>query len=293
MGTACSSIVMPTPEAPAISLSADARPPARRVAQDMRIRRGAEHGRRELVERLRVRSDLHFEPESLPDAHDRHAVQADRAREDDGVAGSRVVGGKIDALRQHADPRGVDEDAVRRSPPDDLRVAGDDRDAGGVRGMGGGLRDAAQLVEGEPLLDDVRERQRDRPGAHHREVVDRAVDRELADIATGEFERRDDEGVRRKGQPLATDGEHGGVVQRPAGRRYAECRRDEVAHERRRQLATGAVTEHDALGLRRGRGTIERQRVDRGAVGFGVGHRGHRATSGAFGASALGAGAEG
>ncbi len=53
----------------------------------------------------------------------------------------------------------------------------------------------AQVVGREALLEHERERQRERARAGHREVVDGAVDGELADRAAGEADRLDDEAV--------------------------------------------------------------------------------------------------
>ncbi len=53
----------------------------------------------------------------------------------------------------------------------------------------------AQRLRGQALLEHERERQRERTSTGHREVVDGPVDRELADRATGEAQRLDDERV--------------------------------------------------------------------------------------------------
>ena len=55
-----------------------------------------------------------------------------------------------------------------------------------------------QLVGRQALLEDQREAERERPRAGHREVVDGAVHRELADRAAGEADRLDDEAVGRQ-----------------------------------------------------------------------------------------------
>ena len=67
------------------------------------------------------------------------------------------------------------------------------------------LDHAAQVGERQALLEDEGERQRERPRAADREVVDRAVDRELADVAAGEEDRRDDVGVGGEGDARAVD----------------------------------------------------------------------------------------
>ncbi len=79
---------------------------------------------------------------------------------------------------------------------------------------------APQLLERQPLLDDVGERDRDRLGAHHRQVVDRAVDGQLADVPARERERADttNESVVNASR-CAADLDDRGVVERAARRR--------------------------------------------------------------------------
>ena len=190
-------------------------PAARRVAKDADVRTGRHDGRHQPVERLRVRGDLHLEAQALADAHDGDAVQPDRTGEDDGVAGGRPIRADGDARGHEPDAGGVDEETVGRSPIDDLRVAGHDSNAGPSRGPGDRFGDPPQLVDRQAFLDDVGERQRQRLGAHHGQVVDRAVDGQLADVAARELERADDERVGGESEPLAEQVDHGRVVERP------------------------------------------------------------------------------
>jgi len=76
---------------------------------------------------------------------------------------------------------------------DDLRVTGDDRNACRGRRTADRGSDPAQVLDGQTLLDHVRDRQRHRLGAHHRQVVDGAMDRQGTDVPTGEEQRADHE----------------------------------------------------------------------------------------------------
>ena len=79
---------------------------------------------------------------------------------------------------------------------------------------------APQLLGGEALLEHQRERERERPRAGHRQVVDRAVDGQLADRAAGEADRLDDEAVGRERQlDRAADRDRAGVGRAPRARR--------------------------------------------------------------------------
>ena len=74
----------------------------------------------------------------------------------------------------------------------------------------------------------------------HREVVDGAVDGELADRAAGEADRLDDEAVGRQREAV----DHAGVAEL-AQRVAAEGGHEEPVHERLRRLAAGAVRHRD------------------------------------------------
>ena len=65
---------------------------------------------------------------------------------------------------------------------------------------GHGGHDALQVGDGEALLEDEPGRQVQRPGPGHGQVVDRAVDGEVADVAAGEEQRRHHVGVGGEGQ---------------------------------------------------------------------------------------------
>ncbi len=116
----------PTRDAAAISLSDVARPP--RVGSRSTCRSGVdrEHGRDQRVQRRAVGDHVGAELETLAHTHDRDAVHADRAADDDHVADLGAVRTDVDAVGDQADARGVDVDLVAVAGVDHLRVAGDD-----------------------------------------------------------------------------------------------------------------------------------------------------------------------
>ncbi len=104
----------------------------------------------------------------------------------------------------------------------------------------------------------------ERPRAHHREVVHRAVHRQLADVRAGEERRGDDEGVRRERQALPAGLDDGRITQaRELGPSLrAEDRHEHVADQLLRELAAAPVPEEH--GWRRAaaeRGTATRTRA--------------------------------
>ena len=109
--------------------------------------------------------------------------------------GRRLAGDSGARASTRADAGRAEVHLVGVAALDDLGVAGDDLDAGRLRGRGDRLDLGAQLVGRQALLEHQREAQRQRPRAGHGEVVDRAVDGELADRAAGEADRLDHEAV--------------------------------------------------------------------------------------------------
>ena len=73
---------------------------------------------------------------------------------------------------------------------------------------------AQQCRSSQALLDDHGAGEIERPRAADREVVDRAVDRQRADVAAGKEQRIDHEGVGGEGEPVAARASAGEVEAR-------------------------------------------------------------------------------
>ncbi len=69
---------------------------------------------------------------------------ADRAVDDNAIARSDFVKGKLDACQPGSDPRSVNEYPVRRTLLDDFRIAGNDPDARLVGGISGAIENLFQ-----------------------------------------------------------------------------------------------------------------------------------------------------
>ena len=97
------------------------------------------------------------------------------------------------------------------------------------------------------LLEHEAGRQEARPRAHHRQVVERAVHGERADVAAGKLERAHDEGVGGHRDLAAVDGHDRGVAELPEDG-VVEQRQEAFAEQGRAHLAAGAVAQLDAIG---------------------------------------------
>ncbi len=169
---------------------------------------------------------------------------ADRAGNQNDVAGTRAIAGQMQPVRHGADPGGGDEHAVRLAALDDLGVAGDDLDAGLARRRAHALRDAVQIGQRKALFEDEAGGKMQRPRACHRQIVDRAMHRQRADVAAGKEQRRDDIAVGGHGEAPGGRVEHRLVValrQQIVVERVAENFADELRHG----AAAGAVGQID------------------------------------------------
>jgi len=89
-------------------------------------------------------------------------------------------------MLEHTDAGGVDEDAVGFAFVDNLGVAGDQRDSGARGRLAHGFDDQAQGLDGQPFLENEAGAEIERTCAAHGQVVDGAVDGQIADVAAGE-----------------------------------------------------------------------------------------------------------
>ncbi len=121
---------------------------------------------------------------------------------------------KSTSVADDADPGRGQEELVASAFGDDLGVAGDDGDARFARRRRHRRGDLAQKVDRHPFLDDRGAGEIERNRAANREIVDRAAHREPADIAAGEDERIDDEGICGEGNSVAAPREIGEIEPR-------------------------------------------------------------------------------
>ena len=174
-------------------------------------------------------------------------MAADVARDDDGIARFGARTGGMSALHALADARRRDKDLVDLSAPGDFRVARDDADAGRLSCLGHGGRDGLEILQRKALLNLEGAGEIARHSAHAGEIVDRAADAELADVAAGELPGRDDEAVCREGGPArgeGADGQNGRIVGGEVG--VLEMVRKDARDERCRLAAAGTVSQRDA-----------------------------------------------
>jgi hypothetical protein len=194
-------------------------------------------------------------------------VLSDGSGDDDDVAGGDAVGAEVDAVGQQADTGGVDVEPVAVAAVDHLGVAGDHGDPGRPGGCAERGGDAAELVDRQALLEHHPDRQVERHGPRHGQVVDGAVHGQVADAPAGEEPRPHDVGVGGEGQPRAAGHDHGRVAE-PAELAVApaEGRQVDVLVEVAGEPPAAAVAHDD------GRVVAQRQRARPGLEVDGLGH---------------------
>ena len=199
-----------------------------------------------VVHRRRVRGQVGLDVELAAGQHDRHAVVADRPGHDDRVTGAGGGDTEGQIVLDHPHPGRIDVAAVRLAPLDHLGVAGDDLHPGRRRGGGHGRHDRGQVGDGEAFLQHEAGRQVQRGGAGHRQVVDGPVHGQVADVAAGEEQRRNDVGVGGQRQPRIADPQLRGVLQR-LEQRVAERVEEHRLDQGLGGLAAGPVRHGDPL----------------------------------------------
>ncbi len=238
------------------------------VAQHVDVRGDGQHGGHQVTQGRRVAGDLDAELQALPDAHDGHAVQADRAADDDGVARPGPLRADVHSLGDDTDPGGGDVHAVAVSGLHHLGVAGGHGDSRGFGGRAHGARDPVDHGQLHALLQHEGGGEVGGPGAAHRQVVDGAVDRQVAEAAAREEQRPDDVGVGGERQPGAAEVEDGGVAHGGEDG-VAVGRGEDVLDQFGGQGAASAVAHHHDRLVAQGGGAGPVRRVD-----GGVGRRG-------------------
>jgi hypothetical protein len=231
MEVSCSSI--DTPAEAAISFSALATP--RRVAQHVHVlTRHDQRGVHQVVQGGGIADHGGLETEPLAHGENGHPVHRDLAADQHHVAGAGARGRNLHAGGDDTDPGRIDEDAVALAAVHHLGVAGDDGDFGRGRRAAHRFHHAAQVGERKPLLQDEARGEVERLGPAHGEVVHGAVHGQGADVAPGEKDGADHEGVVAEGDAPGRKGKDGAVVERREGlvaQRGEEHRLDELLRE--------------------------------------------------------------
>ena len=231
---------------------------------DIRIGNRRKHRRDQSVQWRAVGHHHGAEVDSLAHTHDRYAVLADIARDDDVIAWAGLLGSDAHTLGHHTHTGGVDEKTVGTASSDDLGIAGDDADPGLNSRYAHALRDGAEDLHLQALFEDKAGRQPERLGTTAGKVIDGAVDGEVADIAAGKEQWIDDIRIGSQRDSHHPDVQHRRVTGHPAG--GSECGQKEVLDEFLGQDAATAVAHHDAFGLTQRQRTHPVSRVDRAGL---------------------------
>jgi hypothetical protein len=187
-------------------------------------------------------------------------VHPDVAADQHRVARRGAVRCDVDAVGDDPDARGVHVHPVAAAVVHHLGVAGHQPDPGGRRGGAHRRGDPAEVGHRGALLQDERRRQVQRRRARHGQVVDRAVDRQIADRAAREEHRLDHERVGGERDP-GVPGRHDRAVTQfvptgfGGGAGRAVPRQEQVLDQLAGHRAAAAVSHHD------GRGVAQRDRA--------------------------------
>jgi hypothetical protein len=136
------------------------------------------------------------------------------AGQDDEVAGLCLPTIDGHPRWNHTNSRGVDEDLVGRALGHHFGIAGHELHAGPIQRLAYTGQDALQIDNRKSFFQNQSHAEITWLGAAHGHIVDRAVNRQVADIAARKKNRIDHESIGRKSQSDTVQLEHGAVVER-------------------------------------------------------------------------------
>ena len=148
---------------------------------------------------------------------------AEQAIDQDDVPFPREMRAEIDAFSDDANSGRREEQLVASASVDDLGVAGDDLDARLGRSSRHRAGDLPHEVDGHAFFHDRRTGKIERPRPADRQIVDRAAHGELADVAAGEDQRVDHEGISGESEPVAVPREIAEIETRLILERRQRC----------------------------------------------------------------------
>ena len=192
-----------------------------------------ECGLRERQDAGCVGKQLAVQPKGLARQHDRDAVVADRAADQQHIAVPDPVEAEH-VWMTDADAGGGEIESAAFAAPQHLGVAGDHRDADVARGLPQARDDAFQGGDFQAFLDEGIEAEIARRGAGDRKVVGGAMYGEGADVATGKFQRLHGEAVGGEHYLAAVQCQRHGVglhVEAGIGQVAGKDLLDQFAHE--------------------------------------------------------------
>ena len=143
-----------------------------------------------------------------------------------------------------SDARRGNKDFVALATVHDLGIASDQLHACILRGQRHGIGNARQFRRGHAFFQDESRRHIQRCRSPHRKIVDRPIHRERADVAAGEKDRRDNEGVGGEGEARPANLEDRLIVH-PVKRGVAKAADEDLFDQLRGQLAAAAMAQNN------------------------------------------------
>ncbi len=136
----------------------------------------------------------------------------DCAAEKNGIPHLHAARAKSDPLRHDADTARVDVAAVSLTSRHDFRIARHDVYAGSRRRVSHRRNDPCQFIHREAFLENECSAEPFRFGSDHRQIVDRAMHGQLADVPSRKEPRLNDERIGAKGDTLLAQCHNTGIA---------------------------------------------------------------------------------
>jgi hypothetical protein len=208
--------------------------------------RGIEQTRHQVGERRGIRGDIGDDVQLTARQQDGDAVVANRPGDQHGIARLHVDCVQAHRALQDAHTGCVDKTPVGLATLHHFGIASGYDHASAGRGCGHRLDDAVQISHRKALFEDKPCREIQRSGARDGQVVDRPVDRQVANVSPWEKQWRYNKRVAGEGQAHAFDAAHRLILQR-CQQWVMKRLQEQCLNQRLRGLAAGAVRHGDVL----------------------------------------------
>src|SRR3989440_11433373 len=184
---------------------------------------------------------------------DRRTVVTQQPVHEDDVTGSSFVDTQVDAFANHTNAGSVDEQLVTGPPFDNLGIARNYFYAGLRSRRRHSPCHIAHCFDRQALLNYDRTRQVERYRAAHRQVINRAADRQLTNIATGKIQWLDHVGICGESKSIAKRHHVRQTEPRLVLQRrlilVVKCLKEDVVDQIVHRLAAATVGESDRCNL--------------------------------------------
>lgn len=205
----------------------------------------------------RIALNRRFKVQPLPFGHNRNAMAAQIATEQNRITGANAGGANVVGVFNHAYAAGIDKNTIAFAPIHNFGISGDDAHASPPGRPLHGLDDIPEGFHRQPFFEDEPDAEVEGPRSAHGEIINGAMDGEGADITAGKKQGLDHVGIGGEGDAARGHGQGNGIMVGGVLPGDGEGGGKHFGNELLHQLAAAPVGEENGGVLLDGDGTGE------------------------------------